>query len=397
MLLQAGAESDVTNHLGQTPLAFASGHGNVEMMNIFIESGATVNDGSLHDAARELHHDAISLLVKHKYGLDFPSERHNGRTVLGELCHRSTDAGPLPKVRPQLLEATIRMLIALGANFAHRSWSTDFSRRSSTKSILHLALDSTNPIPITRALLRTHMHKYINEDFNLFKDANGLVYSPAMYVLKGHFSGPRDQQEQLWRLLKQYGSSDTYYASKCGAVQPEDWTGAPPEIEGEERRKKMREISILEKHEEVVIELDQERLRAQQAQDLDIHHTKALARTQRKEQAAANQQFQTAYTKKKQQELNHHYNMVMADVGRGEELLRRRLEFQNQEQRLQLDFMTEKALREQAIAQARLGLEAEHTAKMKRLDGKAADQEPLLVVTDNLIHPGRIEAGPSDA
>lgn len=220
-LLRAGTRTDVENYVGESPLAFASQVGDIDMMTALMESGSELNDGSLYDAARELQLDAIKLLTNNKHDINFPSERHNGRTALGELCHKSTATGPSSPARERSLEMTVQLLIDAGA---------DFTRQSRSKSVLHLALDSSNPLPITRALLKNIMYKFINEKFNLYTDPSGIVYSPTMYVLKEQFEGPRDQQEQLWTLLANYGSNDIYYASSLGVVQPSGWTGAPPEV-----------------------------------------------------------------------------------------------------------------------------------------------------------------------
>jgi hypothetical protein len=371
-LLQAGARADVENYLRESPLAFASQIGDIDMMAALIGSGTKINDGSLHDAARELQHDAIRLLINNKHDLNFPSERHNGRTVLGELCHKSTDTGSDSPVRERSLELTIQLLVEAGADFKRQSWS---------KSVLHLALDCINPMAITRALLKVIMYQFIDEKFNLYTDANGFVYSPSMYVLKGQFEGPRDQQQQLWTLLKQYESNEIYYLSGLGVVQPEGWTGAPPEVVEEEDRKKRREIRILEKREELIIELENEQLRAAQAEavkkaahDLDISHATSRARKQMQLEAEADSQRENAAQARRQGELNHQYALTAAEVGREAELGRTRLEYQSREQRLQIDYLSERAAKEQAALNSRLGSERQHRSELNRIDEAAASR-----------------------
>lgn len=371
-LLQSGARADVENYLRESPLAFASQAGDIDMMTALIGSGTKINDGSLHDAARELHHDVIRLLINNKHDLNFPSDRHNGRTVLGELCHKSTDTGPDLPARERSLELTIQLLIEAGA---------DFTRQSGSKSVLHLALDCVNPLPISRALLKTIMYNFINEKFNLYIDANGIVYSPTMYVLKSQFEGPRDQQQQLWTLLTQYGSKNIYYASGLGVVQPEGWTGAPPEVEEEENRKKRREIRILEEREELAIQMENERLRAAQAEavkkaahDLDISHATSRARNQMQLKAEADLQRENADQRRRQGELNHRYALTAAEVSREVEVGRTRLEYQAREQRLQIDYLSERVAKEQAALDSRLGSERQHRAEMNRIDGAAASR-----------------------
>jgi hypothetical protein len=371
-LLQAGARADVGNYLGESPLSFASQAGNIEMMTALIESGTKLNDGSLHDAARELQLDAVNLLIKNKHDLNFPSHRHNGRSVLGELCYKSTATGPSSPAKERSLEITIQLLVDAAA---------DFKRQFGSKSVLHLALDSSNPLPITIALLTTIMYPYINEEFNLYTDPNGVVYSPTMYILKGQSEGPRDQQQQLLTLLAQYRSRDIYYASGLGVVQPDGWTGAPPEVLGEEDRKKRREIRILEEREELAIQLENERLRAAQAEavkraahDLDISHATSRARNQMQLQAEGDTQRENADQRRRQGELNHRYALTAAEVGREAELGRTRLEYQSREQRLQIDYLSEKAVKEQAALNSRLHSERQHRAEMNRIDEAAASR-----------------------
>ncbi len=58
LLLLAGADVDVTDTLGNSPLSMASAIGGelaVAMMSNILAAGASKNDGSLHNAARELN------------------------------------------------------------------------------------------------------------------------------------------------------------------------------------------------------------------------------------------------------------------------------------------------------------------------------------------------------
>ena len=57
LFLLAGAEADVTDVFGNSPLSMASAIGGelaVSMMSNLLAAGASKNDGSLHNAAREL-------------------------------------------------------------------------------------------------------------------------------------------------------------------------------------------------------------------------------------------------------------------------------------------------------------------------------------------------------
>ena len=82
-LLLAGAEVDVQDATGRSPLSMASNIGGelgVVMMGNLLAAGASRNDGSLHNAARELNLQAMQVLVEHGHDPDFPSPLHDGRT-----------------------------------------------------------------------------------------------------------------------------------------------------------------------------------------------------------------------------------------------------------------------------------------------------------------------------
>lgn len=395
-LLQAGARADIENYLGESPLSFASQVGDTEMMTALMESGTKLNDGSLHDAACHLHIDAIKLLINCNHDLNFPSERHNGRSVLGELCHKCTSTGPYSPSRERELEITIQLLVDAGA---------DVTRQQSSKSVLHLALDSTNPLLITRALLKTFMYKLINEKFNVYTDPNGIVYSPTMYVLKGQFNGPRDQQQQLWALLSQYGSNEIYYASRVGATQPEGWTGAPQEVIEEENRKKRREIRIVEDREELAFQLENERLRAAQAEavkkaahDLDLHHATSAARKHMQLDAEADSARENAAQRRRQAEIRHQEQLTTQEVQREVRLGQTRLEIQSKEHRLQIDYQSERAAKEQAALNSRMGSERNHRAEMNRIDEAAASRRlGMLREGSRLLNQAaaRVESAPA--
>jgi ankyrin repeat protein len=72
-----------------SPLAHASRLGDLETMKLLNEN-SNVDDGSLHEAARENQIKAVATLLKHGHHVDFPSPAHGSRSVLGEVCVMST-------------------------------------------------------------------------------------------------------------------------------------------------------------------------------------------------------------------------------------------------------------------------------------------------------------------
>ncbi|PKS07338.1 hypothetical protein jhhlp_005940 [Lomentospora prolificans] len=245
ILLRGGAEVDgVADATGASPLAMAvalGGDVSIQIMTSVLAAGASRNDGSLHNAARELNLPAVETLVKYGHDVDFPSPLHGGRTALAETCrHASTSSTPDPSIssssspsssaaldpqRERALEKMLTYLIDTGS---------DLSIKSDGKSALHLALESANPVATTRALLKAGMWKHIAKPFNLYTDATH-TYSPTIYVrrvLRTHHS------EQLYWLLRANRCDDVFYAHE--GPQPEGAVGLPDDLLREERARKAR-------------------------------------------------------------------------------------------------------------------------------------------------------------
>lgn len=228
-LVFAGAEVDVADITGNTPLALTTQIGGdlgTMMMKNVLAAEPSQNDGSLHNAARELNLPALQVLVDFGHEVDFPSPLHGGRTALGELCLHAADNGALTAAQEKAMEKAIAYLIKQG---------TDLSLPSDGRSVLLLAMDSMDPIVTTRALLKIGMWKHINQPFNHFT-AGGYTYSPTQYVKRVLPQG--DLTEQLHALLKANRAQDVYYANE--GPQPEGATGFPDDIVRAERERKAR-------------------------------------------------------------------------------------------------------------------------------------------------------------
>lgn len=228
-LVFAGAEVDVADVTGNTPLTLATEIGGdlgTMMMQNILAAEPSQNDGSLHNAARELNVAAMQVLVDHGHEIDFPSPIHGGRTALGELCLHAADGGSLTAAQEKAMEKAMAYLL---------KQDTDLSLLSDGKSVLLLAMESHEPIVTTRALLKVGMWKHINRPFNHFTD-NAYTYSPTQYVKRvlpqnGH-------SEQLLNLLKANRAQDIYYAND--GPQPEGAIGLPEDIVRIERERKAR-------------------------------------------------------------------------------------------------------------------------------------------------------------
>jgi hypothetical protein len=217
-------------------------------MECLIEANAEVDDGSLHDVARELRLDKMRLLIKYGHRLDYPSDRHDGRSVLAELCLKAVDHDPTVKQ----LEQAIQLLILKDANIGLQNVSG--------KTIFHYALDSSNPVLILTAMLKL-MWEHINDDKFLYSDTT-YTYSLTKYVEKGLYQGPRHQEREILSLLRRKQAMDRFWAHDILVTQPDDYKNGPPHIEEEVLRQKARKKRQEEMREDASYMLDLKRMTA---------------------------------------------------------------------------------------------------------------------------------------
>lgn len=225
-ILLAGADlnvADVVDATGNTPLTMATrigGEIGTTMMTNILAADPSKNDGSLHNAARELNLRAVQVLVNFGHELDFPSPLHGGRSALGELCLNAAYAGPLTAAQEKSMEKIMTYLLDQGS---------DPAVHSDGKSILILALESADPVPTTRILLKVGMWRHVNEEFNNYTDGNH-VYSPTQYVLR--LMPQSNTTSELMALLRAR-AKDTFYA--VSGPQPDGATNIPDDIKRAER------------------------------------------------------------------------------------------------------------------------------------------------------------------
>ncbi|KAM0276941.1 hypothetical protein ACHAQH_006226 [Verticillium albo-atrum] len=228
-LLLKDADVDVTDAKGNTPLSLASDIGGdvaITMMSNLLAAGASRNDGSLQNAARELNLAAVQVLVEYGHDPDFPSHLHDGRSALGELCLHGAASGDMTTVREKQIEKVMNFLIDKGS---------DISVKCSGKSLLHLALESSDPVAMTKLLLKVGMWKLVNKKFNLYTDGE-RTYSPTMYVAK--VMPKSDVNDQLLRLLRANRCEDVFFANR--GPQPDDAIGLPDDVALQERERRAR-------------------------------------------------------------------------------------------------------------------------------------------------------------
>ncbi|KAM0325876.1 hypothetical protein ACHAQA_007179 [Verticillium albo-atrum] len=228
-LLLKDADVDVADAKGNTPLSLASDIGGevaITIMSNLLAAGASRNDGSLQNAARELNLPAVQVLVEYGHDPDFPSHLHDGRSALGEMCLHSAASGEMTAAREKKIEKVMNFLIDKGS---------DITVKSSGKSLLHLALESSDAVAMTKLLLKIGMWKQVNQKFNFYTDGH-YTYSPTMYVTK--VLPASDVNEQVLRLLRANRCEDIFYANR--GPQPDDAIGLPDDVALQERERRAR-------------------------------------------------------------------------------------------------------------------------------------------------------------
>lgn len=259
-LLLDGAEVDVLDFKGRTPLSLATQLGGelaTQIMGNLLAFEPSKDDGSLHNAARELNLPAIKVLIQAGHDPDFPSTTHGGRSALGEVCLHGSDMGELTVEKEKAMQKVMALLVEAGSDLAIKSHG---------KSILHLCFDAFDPVVTARALLKVGMWKHVNKPFNLYTD-DTCTYSPTMYIAK--VLPASDHQAALLTLLRANRARDVYYATT--GPQPEGATGLPDDIEVRERMRLAREEQIAQDSQDFAIAVARKRESASVEQQIWAH------------------------------------------------------------------------------------------------------------------------------
>ncbi|KAF7554550.1 hypothetical protein G7Z17_g2825 [Cylindrodendrum hubeiense] len=262
MLLLEGAEVDVTDALGRTPLSMATEIGgdlSIQMLGNILAADPSKDDGSLHNAARELNLSAVRVLVQSGHDPDFPSPLHGGRSALGEICLRGSDMGEMTADQEKSMQKVMSFLVES---------DSDITIKSHGKSLLLLCLQASDPVTTTRCFLKVAMWKHVNNPFNQFVDGE-YTYSPTMYITK--ILRPSDTRDQLLTLLRANRAIDVYYANS--GDQPDDAIGLPKDMEIQERERKARLLRIAQESEDHAITIARRKEVANMEQQIWAHRS----------------------------------------------------------------------------------------------------------------------------
>lgn len=248
LLLLQGAEVDVQDYLGRTPLSMATdigGDTSVQMMSLLLAADPSRDDGSLHNAARDLNQPVVKILVQSGHDPDFPSPLHEGRSALAELCLHGSDNTEMGPDQERTMQKVMTFLI---------DSQSDLSIKSNDKSLLQLCFEAAEPIATTRSFLKSGMWKHINKPFN-YHTANGYTYSPTMYIKK--LLPQNEISASLLQILRSYRANDVYFA--LSGAQPDDAVGLPEDMAVQERARKARLERLAEETQDFAIAMARKR------------------------------------------------------------------------------------------------------------------------------------------
>ncbi|KAI1735934.1 hypothetical protein F4680DRAFT_433574 [Xylaria scruposa] len=229
-LVDAKADSRGHDRFDKAALFYASQMGDVNAVKALLKIEFRRNDGSLHEAARNLHRDCVAALIKAEFEPNFRSSReeYNGRNALQEMTFRCDGSKKVPD-----MEATILSLKKGGADPLEK-WQG--------KTALFLALSNPQPYRITQALLNTGKWCQSNDPKNVIErlhpeTGTRLYFSPTVYLKRYTNQGNAAINAQLESLLRTMGCEDRYFAG-LGSEQPDDAIGLPDDIAKEVKCRK---------------------------------------------------------------------------------------------------------------------------------------------------------------
>ena len=261
-LLQHGAKATTRDKFDRTALFYAASKGDTKSVHGIVKRKPGTNDGSLQEAARELHVPAIKLLLKAGHNPDFPSPKHDRRTALAELCLRCDSTKD-----SSLIALAIDALVAGKA---------DPLKKYRGKTAMFLTLENPDPFLMTQKLIEQLYWQYINHEANIYAE-DDVCYSPTMYISKGFLPVSEEERDRLIKLLEDCEAVDRYYV-KEGQEQPPDAIGIPEKIVEFERKKQVRKDKRRKEDEDHWRQLEREMESAKvKAQIRQASHEQAIA------------------------------------------------------------------------------------------------------------------------
>lgn len=290
------ARVSVKDQFDRSALFYASRVGNVDATKALTKAKSRINDGSLHEAARELHSNVVQLLREAGHSANYPSsdKHHDGRDALQELALL---ARPTASQTGQL-EDTIKALVTR----IDKEDKIQLLRDSNTpghKNAIFLALDNQNDgcFLVCKALLDVAMWKVVNEETNtyceLHPETGARQYvSPTMYIKLGLYYGHEKHRKALLDLMYRMRCRDRFFAEE-GREQPLAVVGMPEHIAKAELKRKEQEEKLMQdeaKHQRNLYRKEHEAAVQREMERLN-HEEKLLHQREMQEQKRQQAQF----------------------------------------------------------------------------------------------------------
>ncbi|KAL1845798.1 hypothetical protein Daus18300_014443 [Diaporthe australafricana] len=313
-LIEKGARVSAKDQFDRSALFYASRVGNLEAIKALNKAKARPNDGSLHEAARNLHSEAVVLLRKAGHSSNYPSsdKRHDGRDALQELA---LWARPTASQAGQL-EDTVKAL-----SRTEKEDKIELLRSSNYpghKNAIFLALDNQHDgcLLVCKALLDVVMWQVANNEKNTYCEpdletgANTYV-SPTMYLKLGWAFSHEKYKPALLQLLYRMRCPDRFFAEE-GQEQPADVVGMPEKIAASEAKRRERAQKLLqdeEKHQRA-INRQQDEAASQRLLE-QLHHEEKLLHQREMEEQKREQAQYTHLQKRMHAEDSHGQKLEM--------------------------------------------------------------------------------------
>jgi ankyrin repeat protein len=337
-LIDLNVDVCIRNNKRKTPLFYASRNGDLKAIEMLMKAGASQNDGSLHEAAREAHPDVVSMLLDNGHDPDYPSELHFGRSALAETCLNAKPSGQSWESRVQRV---MQFLLKSG---------TDLTEKHDGKTLLHLALDNDCALDVTRTLLEfPQIWKRINEDFFLYQDSRHICYSPTKYVEEFYIGAEHGMRETLVQLLKTKRCKDRLFSDKGEQIQGA--IGLPEDLEVMERRQTLAN----EEHARSM-----QRMKEMAALQIELSN-KALDNSLRQAQRQEEYEIESGQRRNEKQ--------IAWDTAKG----RRRLQIAREEHEQDLQNKAAAAIQEREIMTTNRAASLDHMKKVARIEKSSAE------------------------
>lgn len=314
-LVAKNAKVSARDKFGRSALFYASRIGNVDAIKALAKAKARINDGSLQEAARMLHSEAVQLLVKAGHSPNYPSSDwyHDGRDSLQELALMSRPSAS----QVTQLEDTIKSLVS-GKDSGKEKDKEDKiellrnPRIPGQKNALFMALDNQGDgcWLVCRALLDVVMWKYVNNEDDVYceldpETGTKLFISPTMYIRLGLSYGPEKQKDELLRLLYRMRCQDRFYG-ELGREQPQDAVGMPDDVAKAEQKRKENEEKLIQQEESHKRAILRKEIEAEAQREMErLHHEEKLMH-QREMEEQKRQQAEFSHIQKRMHAADSH-------------------------------------------------------------------------------------------